>query len=231
MFSKKKKKPKTIKMHKCKKYPCPKPAACKCRTVREANIPIIWLIGGSGSGKRLHGVPLAKQTNLDFLSLGDIIRDEISTRSKRGVEWEKLINLSESLPSEDIINLLEQIMNKRLKDSRGYIVSFVRNIEQTEIFENYIAPVDMIIYLECSDETMRARADKNEADNAAPENETAGGFEKLHETIDAILRKYKDIIETVDCNGSIEETYAQLPPLVEKAIIKKLESTPVPTCD
>lgn len=217
-------------MHKCTKHPCPKPATCKCRTVREANIPVIWLVGASGSGKKTHGVPLAKQTNLDFYSTGQMIRDEISTRSKKGVEWEKMMNMSELIPSEQIIQMLEQTMTKRLKHSHGFIISFIKAAAQTELFEKFISPVDLIIYLKCSEETILARQ-KETGEPENPEDEATSQLETFDQTIAVILRKYKNKIKTVNSDGTVEEVYEQLPSLVEEIIAQKLKTTSVSTCD
>lgn len=214
-------------MHKCKKHPCPKPELCKCRTVREANIPVIWLLGGTGSGKNTHGVSLAEANKFEFISSNLLLRELMDGSTKKGAEYEKLINSGKMVPDDEVVQLLERTMVTLLRNAHGYVVCFAKNLEQCELFERFIAPADLIIYLECSDETMKARtllrAAEAGAGAAAEDSEAVAvtRIERFRSVIEPIIEKYGPRVVRVNCEGTIEEVYAQLQPLVEAAIAAK----------
>lgn len=224
-------------MHKCKKHPCPNPATCKCRTIRDAKIPIIWLIGGTGSGKKTHGIEMAKKFHFDFISTGDLLRSKVASGSNKAQEYQRLMSNGILVPDEEVIELLEKTMKQKLKESHGFVLSFTKNVQQADLFEKFIAPVDLIIYLECSDDAMMARTltRAKAAGSTAATDDTEFlaqvRIEQFRKSFDAIQAKYADKIKTIDCNGAIAEIWELLVPLVEQTIAYKLENTTDPKCD
>lgn len=67
----------------------------------------LLLLGPPGVGKGTYGKLLAKELQLKVFSLGDMIRDEISTKSVLGNEMAKFSNSGSLIPDEIIINFVK----------------------------------------------------------------------------------------------------------------------------
>lgn len=60
--------------------------------------------------------------------------------------------------NEEVLGLLEGAMIKVINSTVGYLVDgYPREKDQGVAFEKYIAPVDLILYFECAEETMVKR--------------------------------------------------------------------------
>lgn len=224
-------------MHKCKKNPCPAPATCKCRTVRESQVPIIWLLGGPGSGKGTLGATLAATNNFQYLSTGQLLRDEVADGSKPGREFEKIMLEGKLIPDEPLIQLMERKMVKAIRVAKqGYLVNFAKNVAQAELFERYIAPVDLIVYLDCSDKTMKARMLQRAEQLGTSTDEEAEEqmrlrIETFRETIEPLLEFKSDCLKSVNAEGTVEEITNIIQSMIEDVAEHKLATTVAPSCD
>lgn len=188
-------------MEHCVTHSCKKPQICKCRFMRHSTIPVIWLLGGVGSGKKTLGSALAQKFNMNFISCGDMLREVATSRSERAGEITKKLLAGELVDDLVIIELLEGRIKNLYKSTQGFILSCIKNTNQATMFEKYIAQVDLIMYLECSEEIMLQRA--NERLQAQPElDDTPETFvrriELFNATIQGLLKQYKSKIKTID---------------------------------
>ncbi|CAG0924343.1 unnamed protein product [Notodromas monacha] len=114
--------------------------------------PIFFIVGGPGSGKGTQCQKLKEKYNLMHVSTGEILRNEVATGSDLG----KTIDLhmrSGSLISTDIVmSLLKKTLDDNPRAEGFLIDGFPRDVQQIELFESQIRPVDLIIYLEAPDE-------------------------------------------------------------------------------
>lgn len=224
-------------MHKCKKNPCPAPATCKCRTVRESQVPIIWLLGGPGSGKRTLGTAVAATNDFQYLSTGQMLRDEAASGSTTGQEFEKIMLEGKLLPDEPLIQLMERKMVKAIRVAKqGYLVNFAKNVTQAELFERFISPVDLIVYLDCSDKTMKERLLKRAEELGASTDEEAEEqirlrIETFRETIEPLLEFKPDCLKSINAEGTVEEVTNTLQSMIEEVAAHKLATTVAPSCD
>lgn len=225
-------------MHKCKKHPCPKPETCKCRTVREAQIPVIWLIGGAGSGKRTVGRALHEAFGFDYLSSGELLRQAAKSGNAKAQEFDRSIVAGRLVEDDDIVQLLEKTMRQLLlKKTPGYVVSFAKTVAQAELFERFIAPTDLVLLLECSDETMQARSKARAV--AAGEMQDMDDMEEtvklridqFRSTLDDFKKTYGPKIKTIDAEEAIDDVMAKVTAIVEEVRVTKLANTAKPTCD
>merc|ERR1739846_105033 len=72
-------------------------------------IPIIWLMGGPGSGKGTQCDRICVKYGYTHLSSGDILRFEVMSGSARGRQLYQMMANGEAVPNE----ILKQRLNKR----------------------------------------------------------------------------------------------------------------------
>lgn len=98
----------------------------------------IVLFGAPGSGRATFGKRLAKEYNLEYISTGTILQDEIGKNSYYGKEIQKFMNEGKYVPDEIVVRLLEaKIVGKR--NSQGFVFKgFPRTIIQTYILDGLL---------------------------------------------------------------------------------------------
>src|SRR5262245_38475274 len=114
------------------------------------------VIGVQGSGKGTQAKLLARDYDIVHISVGEIFRWHIQTRTKLGAKIKKLVD-SGQLVSDDIV---EEIVRRRLDEhdwSVGYILDgFPRNILQAKfLLDQY--RIDGVIHIEIADEIVIKR--------------------------------------------------------------------------
>ena len=59
--------------------------------MREANVPIIWVLGGPGCGKGTQCAKIVAKYNFSHFSTGDLLRDEVASGSDKGKELQDMM--------------------------------------------------------------------------------------------------------------------------------------------
>lgn len=120
-------------------------------------IPIIWLMGGPGSGKGTQCDRICIRYGFTHLSSGDILRNEVMSGSPRGRSLYAIMANGEAVPNEVVNDLLAETMVKKAS-SKGFLVDgYPMDTEQADAFCKDIGAPNMVILLECKEEILKER--------------------------------------------------------------------------
>lgn len=130
----------------------------KAKTVNKADIPdvpIVFIMGGPGSGKLTQVTSLLKLAEgWVHLSMGDILRNEIAQKGKAEDKWSMigdLVSKGEMAPEEVTGELLLDSF-KQHKNAKGFILEgYPRDMEQVEEYMKVIGKVTAVFYLDCEE--------------------------------------------------------------------------------
>ncbi|MDR1500371.1 MAG: adenylate kinase [Tannerellaceae bacterium] len=90
----------------------------------------VVIFGAPGSGKGTQSEFIIREFRLDHISTGEILRDEIKSKTGLGKVAARFINRGELLPDDLIIDVLSNVLDKK-GDSKGFIFDgFPRTIHQ-----------------------------------------------------------------------------------------------------
>lgn len=129
--------------------------------------------------------------NFSHFSTGDLLRAEVAAGTDKGKELSEIMKRGDLVPNEEVLALLEHAMKEVIGKSSGYLIDgwalsnlgeigipnissiahlncvgrYPREKNQGVAFEAAIAPVDLIISLECSAGTMVERILKRAAES------------------------------------------------------------------
>jgi adenylate kinase len=136
----------------------------------------LFIIGPSGCGKTTQAKMVAEKYNLTHISMGQLLRDEITKKSGFGIEAKTYIDNGKLVPDDLVFDVL--ISHLKTINFQNFIVDgFPRVLNQGRIVEFYLrknnAPLTALIHLTLSFEQIRARRekagdefqDKNRTDN------------------------------------------------------------------
>lgn len=152
--------------------------------VRDAgSLPRIVLAGRPGAGKGTQGTRLARRLRVQYLSTGDVLREEIASGSPLGSAVERLVNSGRLVPT----GLIVAVVQTHLGD-RGYLLDgFPRTVAQAKaLFDrNALAPsvaIEIVVPTNVAVERLTARGRADDAPSVARERLVT--YET--ETIDAL---------------------------------------------
>ena len=126
--------------------------------MQDANVPVIWVLGGPGCGKGTQCDKIVKKYNFSHFSTGDLLRDEVASGSEKGKELHDMMTKGILVSNDIVLRLLEAAMVKALSSTVGFLIDgYPREAAQGPEFEKCICPVDLILYFECANETLVSR--------------------------------------------------------------------------
>lgn len=183
-------------------------------SVRDSNLPIIWLLGGPGSGKGTQAERIVKKYGYTHISTGDLLREEVNSGTERGAELSKVMKEGGLVSTDVVMELLAEKVLKELPTSKGYLIDgYPREKAQGEQFERDINSPTAIIYFEVPDDVMtarlleRAKTSGREDDN---EETIKKRLKTFHDNNDPILQAFEAKVSKLNAVRSPEEIFADV---------------------
>jgi len=198
------------------------------KALRDNKIPIVWVLGGPGSGKGTQCEKLVERYGFGHLSSGDLLREEVASGSPKGTELNEMMQKGILVPREVVLDLIKQAIVKKLPSAKGFLIDgYPREVEQGEDFERVIAPCSIILYFEVPDEVMierllnRAKSSGRVDDN---EETIKKRLETFHKVSKPVMQKYASKTVTIDARGSADDIFK----ICRTNVDKVLESLGLP---
>jgi adenylate kinase len=98
----------------------------------------IVLFGAPGSGRATYGRKLAKAYNLEYVSTGDMLQEEIKQKTEYGKEIQSYMNAGSHVPDEIVVRLLEKKISGKPKTKGFLFKGFPRTIIQAYILDGLL---------------------------------------------------------------------------------------------
>lgn len=121
----------------------------------------IALFGPPGSGKGTQSKYLLEKYHLDYISMGDILREQIAQATTLGKQAKALIDKGQLVPDELVVKLLEDKLYNT-QQSNGFLFDgFPRTLKQAQILDNSLTKIQTslscMICLEVPEEELTRR--------------------------------------------------------------------------
>jgi len=84
--------------------------------------PVIFVIGGPGSGKGTQCVRIVEKYGYTHLSTGDLLRDEVNSGSERGNRLNAIMQSGQLVPLAEVLQLLKDAIAKNSTNSKGFLI-------------------------------------------------------------------------------------------------------------
>merc|ERR1712126_259403 len=178
--------------------------------LRDANLPIYWVLGGPGSGKGTQCVNLGVKNGFTHFSTGALLRKEVMSGSPRGLQLYRVMEMGELVPTDVVLDLLAEAMVENLYGgkAKGFLIdAYPMNLQQATAFESYICSPTKVVYLSLEQDVMVDRLLKrnNFDDKKEAIEKRCSTFQ--NETR-PVLEKYSSKLIKVDANQSEDEVTA-----------------------
>ena len=162
----------------------------------------IILLGAPGSGKGTQAEFIEKYLSVRSISTGNIIRSELKSGTKLGLEAKSYIEKGLLLPDEVVINMVKETVAKP-EYKNGFILDgFPRTIAQAEALGRLNVNIDKVIDIEVDNQSIINRLSGRRVcencgasyhlENKKPEK--PGTCDKCHSTL---IQRKDDQVETI----------------------------------
>jgi adenylate kinase (isozyme 1 subfamily) len=188
-------------------------AAAKPENTDLRRAKVIIVLGGPGCGKGTHCALFSKKSGLVHVSTGDLLRDEVAAKTTRGQQLKEIMDKGELVPTEIVMTLLKEAMIKHMREPscKGFLLDgYPRALDQAKTFEKEIAPVELVLYLNVSDDLMkermlkRAQTSGRSDDNLETLAKRLATYHSLTQPVIDYYSKQRRLI-TIEAGGSVED--------------------------
>jgi adenylate kinase len=123
----------------------------------------LFIIGPSGCGKSTQAKMIAEKYNLTHFSMGQLLRDEMASKTELGLKAQAYVDAGTWAPDELVLDILKFNLNK--VNNQNFIVDgFPRMVNQGIKIENYLETsgykMSALILLDVTFEEIMARRQK-----------------------------------------------------------------------
>ncbi|XP_050817841.1 adenylate kinase isoenzyme 5 [Gopherus flavomarginatus] len=192
--------------------------------LRKSNI--IFVVGGPGSGKGTQCEQLAQKYGFTHLSTGDLLQRELTSSSERSKLIKDIMECGELVPGDIVLALLKEAMIASLGDTKGFLIDgYPRDVKQGEEFECKIGEPKLVLYLDCSTETMSSRLLKRSqcTDDAEAVMKRIDTYYQATEPMIAYYEKKTQLCK-IHAEGTPEEVFLQVCSSVDCFLKKEEEA-------
>lgn len=185
------------------------------------------LFGPPGSGKGTQSANIVQQFNLNHISTGDLLREEVSNQTPLGIEAKKYMDQGMLVPDEVVIGMISSKIDES-PNARGFIFDgFPRTKAQAIALDKLLdfkkSPINLVLALEVPEEELTKRILHRAI--------TSGRTDDTEEVIKKRVNEYRSKTEVVAAyydesekvkriygQGSVEEIFSLLSAEIEKHI-------------
>ena len=136
----------------------------------------IILFGAPGCGKGTQAVRIKEKYNINHISTGEVIRDEIANGTELGKSMQEYIAAGKLAPDSIVIGMIRNYMEEHKQAAGNIFDGFPRTTAQAEEFDRILAEngesVNVMIYMDVPEEELVKRIllrgkDSGRADDAS----------------------------------------------------------------
>jgi len=177
-------------------------------------LPVIWVLGGPGSGKGTQCDRIVAKYGYTHLSSGDLLRAEVQSGSDFGKELTKIMEKGDLVPLFVVLDLLAEAMISKLGGSKGFLIDgYPREVAQGKEFEAEILPCTQILYFDVSDATMTERLlNRGKSSGRVDDNEETikKRLNTFHQHSKPVINEYASKCKSIPAERPVDDIFADV---------------------
>jgi adenylate kinase len=186
------------------------------------------LFGPPGSGKGTQSVNIVTTYQLQHISTGDLLREEVSRKSPLGVEARKYMDQGLLVPDEVVIGMISSKIDET-PDARGFIFDgFPRTKPQAEALDKLLefknTEIDLVLSMEVPEkELIRRLVGRGETSGRSDDTEEVivKRIKEYHNKTEQVASHYnaQGKLERIKGDGNIDDTFKLLSKEIDKYLL------------
>ena len=183
----------------------------------------VVIFGPPGAGKGTQSNFIVKNYNLYQLSTGELLRQEIKTKTSLGSKISSIINSGELVSDEIVGGLIEKYISNEIYKNRLIFDGYPRNLSQAKNLENILKKnnqkIHIALKLSVSLETIRKRILERKAlEKRTDDTEKIAikRYENYEQNIKPVIDFYNNsnLLQEVDGEGTIAQISSEISGLI-----------------
>ena len=184
----------------------------------------IVIFGPPGAGKGTQSKFIVEKYKVHQLSTGELLRNEITNKTKLGSEITSIINSGELVSDDIVSNLIEKFISDRLYKNRLIFDGYPRNLNQVKnldyLLKKYNQKIDIVLKLSVNLEIIKKRISERQVqENRADDNEEIAikRYKNYESSIEPVIDYYKNskLLKVVNGESSISEISGEISGLID----------------
>lgn len=186
------------------------------------------LFGPPGSGKGTQSVNIVSSYQLQHISTGDLLRDEVTKQTTLGIEAKKYMDQGLLVPDEVVIGMISSKIDDT-PNARGFIFDgFPRTKAQAEALDKLLefknTEIHLVLSMEVPEEELiRRLVERGATSGRSDDNEDVAvkRIKEYHAKTEVVASHYnaQGKLERIKGDGTIEETYKLLSKEIDKYLM------------
>jgi len=170
--------------------------------------PIVFVVGGPGSGKGTQCEKIVEKYGFTHFSSGDLLRAEVASGSDKGKWLKSIMEKGELVDQEVVLELLKSNISKQAAASKGFLIDgYPREVQQGIEFEKKIGECTFVLWIDASQETMMKRLlHRAQTSGRDDDNE-----ETIKNRLDTFVRATEPVIEYYKKKNKVKQVNSELP--------------------
>ncbi len=180
----------------------------------------IVLFGAPGAGKGTQAAKLSAKYNINHISTGEVIRDEIRRGTEMGRSVQDYISRGELAPDELVIGMIAEYVKSHSESAGNIFDGFPRTTPQAEAFDRIMKEnglqVDVMLELSVPEEELVQRLLLRGKDSGRADDADEGVIRNridVYNAQTAVVADYyrnQDKYTSVDGIGTIDEIFERI---------------------
>lgn len=182
--------------------------------------PVIWVLGGPGSGKGTQCAKIVEKYGYVHISSGDLLREEVAKASVLGQQLSEIMRKGELVPLETVLQLLKNTIKNKSTSAKGFLIDgYPRTVDQGEKFTSLVCPVKAILFFDLSDDLMAARLlERGKSSGRADDNEETirKRLKTFRNESMPVVDKYRDMVHTISSTDPVDVVFEKVAAFMDK---------------
>jgi len=184
------------------------------------------LFGPPGSGKGTQSEKLIAKYHLKHLSTGDLLRSEISRKTRLGLEAKKIMDKGHLVPDEVVIGIINDALDNNPHVAGFLFDGFPRTAIQAQELDDLLAKkntcIDVMLALKVSEEELIKRLVKRGETSGRSDDSNEmvirARIQEYHQKTTTVADHYQKVnkVIMVKGEGTIEEIFKRLTDEIER---------------
>ncbi|XP_053607743.1 adenylate kinase isoenzyme 1 isoform X3 [Plodia interpunctella] len=184
--------------------------------------PIVWVLGGPGSGKGTQCEKIIAKYGFTHLSTGDLLRAEVKSGTDRAKQLTAIMERGELVPNNIVLDLLKEAILANAATSKGFLIDgYPREQSQGIAFEQAIAPVSTILYFEASSDTLTKRLLGRAASSGRADDNQETIKLRLKTFLDnndKVLAQYPHKLQRINAERAVDAIFADVQKVLDPLV-------------
>nr|XP_003706407.1 PREDICTED: adenylate kinase isoenzyme 1-like [Megachile rotundata] len=192
--------------------------------IKESGLPIIFLIGGPGVGKKTLTSRVAERYGFVGLISADLIRQEVSMRTERAFTLARMMSQGQLVPTNIVVELIAVKMLEHLRENKGFLViGFPQQKEQCRIFDRAIRQPDLVLFLQARNSVLSDRIMARTITTRARMSMNFDSIRKqikdFHKRNRSVMRYYKHLLVVIDGEPDVTTVYEKVCEVIDNMLL------------